>query len=97
MSPALAQCPADAAVAGALTFIFRTLTCADRADMLALFGVACSFNKAYVPVFFYHTLRYMWTAEKQVMWAPGEISVLNTIVATPLLFIVYDFFYSFFY
>ena len=56
----------------------------------------CRFNKMYVPVFFYHTLRYMWTAEQQVRWAPSEVSVLNTAVATPLLFIVYDFFYSFF-
>ena len=50
----------------------------------------------YVPVFFYHTLRYMWTAEKHVMWNPSEMSLFNTILATPSLFIVYDFFYSFF-
>ena len=50
----------------------------------------------YVPVFFYHTLRYMWTAEQYVMWNPSQISVLNTVLATPLLFIVYDFFYSLF-
>ena len=56
----------------------------------------CRFNKLYVPVFFYHTLRYMWTAEKHVIWNPSEMSLCNTVLATPLLFIVYDFFYSFF-
>ena len=56
-----------------------------------------AFNKAYIPAFFYHTLRYMWTAEPEyVLWAPHESTALNTVVATALLFLVYDFFYSLF-
>jgi sterol desaturase/sphingolipid hydroxylase (fatty acid hydroxylase superfamily) len=53
------------------------------------------FNKCYVPVFAYHTLRYAWRSPN-VAWACGEASALNTVGAVAMLFVVYDFFYSLF-
>lgn len=42
--------------------------------------------------FVYHCLQY-WCLSARVPWALGELSLANTVLALPMLFIFYDFFY----
>eukprot|EP00039_Didymoeca_costata_P014872 m.245842 g.245842 ORF g.245842 m.245842 type:complete len:257 (+) comp16109_c4_seq1:112-882(+) len=55
-----------------------------------------AFNRIITVVFVYHLLWYchgIGATSGQVKWDISELSILNTIVAFPALFIVYDFFY----
>ena len=50
-------------------------------------------NKFTTSVFTYHALRYCWTSA-EIKWSLSEATALNTVVAFPVLFLVYDFFYA---
>ena len=53
------------------------------------------FNKVWIPAFVYHTLRYVWYSEN-IAYGCSTVSLQNTALTLPMLFIIYDFFYSFF-
>lgn len=55
-------------------------------------GFIC-WNKFTTTVFTYHTVRYCWLASS-IKWSLDDASLLNTMVAFPALFVVYDFFYA---
>lgn len=52
-------------------------------------------NKVVTSVFTYHMMAYCWHSPS-VKWGGQETTLLNTVVAYPLLYIVYDFFYTLF-
>lgn len=52
-------------------------------------------NKIGTGVFNYHLFQYCWhSAGKGVYWKMSEMTIFNTIIALPLLFLVYDLFYA---
>lgn len=53
------------------------------------------FGKAGVGVLTYHLVRFSWL-HPAMRWAPADPSVLLAAVHVPLLFVVYDFFYTLF-
>lgn len=54
-------------------------------------------NKLGTACFNYHTMQYCWNAAGNgIYWNLNEMTILNTIVALPLLFLVYDLPYSLF-
>mmetsp|Transcript_10420 Transcript_10420/g.15473 ORF Transcript_10420/g.15473 Transcript_10420/m.15473 type:complete len:329 (+) Transcript_10420:40-1026(+) len=52
-----------------------------------------SLNKVATPPFVYCYLRYMYY-EPNAVWGLGDISWRNTLLPLPLMFIIYDFFYT---
>jgi sterol desaturase/sphingolipid hydroxylase (fatty acid hydroxylase superfamily) len=72
--------------------VYLGLTCASSLSRW-LFGGR--FNKAWVPIFVYQTNRYVWLS-KNIAFGLSEVSLKNTALTIPMLFIVYDFFYSLF-
>jgi sterol desaturase/sphingolipid hydroxylase (fatty acid hydroxylase superfamily) len=68
----------------------------DVLERVDLAFIACS--KLLTAAFTYHAIRYAWTQEA-VVWPRGGASgatVANTLLALPLLYVVYDLFYTFF-
>lgn len=51
------------------------------------------FSKLSLPPFVYFYLRYAFYCDS-VPWHPAQLSVINTLLALVLLFVVYDFFYT---
>lgn len=54
-----------------------------------------TFNKVCTAMFAYHAVRWVWTSPL-VLWAPDKATLLNTVAALPLLYIVYDLPYTLF-
>lgn len=55
------------------------------------------FNKLTTPLLSYQLLNYAFTSgEALVPLLPGQLTLLNTVVAFAALFVVYDFFYTLF-
>jgi sterol desaturase/sphingolipid hydroxylase (fatty acid hydroxylase superfamily) len=50
-------------------------------------------NKFTTSVFTYHAIRYCWLSPS-IKWSLDDTTPLNTVVAFPALFVVYDLFYS---
>ncbi len=56
-----------------------------------------TFNKLATTLFSYHLLRFQWCAPATaVAWGWDTVTWRNTVVALPLLYVVYDFFYTLF-
>jgi sterol desaturase/sphingolipid hydroxylase (fatty acid hydroxylase superfamily) len=57
-----------------------------------------SFNKLATTLFSYHLLKFQWfsSSPSQFAWKTSELTCGNTLVALPLLYITYDFFYTLF-
>ena len=53
--------------------------CPDPSALIAASAVR-SFNKLFVPVFFYQTLNYVWMSEN-VAWWPSDATLANTPLA----------------
>lgn len=57
-----------------------------------------AFNKLATTLFSYHLLRFLYTSANpgEIVWRVEDLTWRNTLLALPLLYIVYDFFYTLF-
>jgi sterol desaturase/sphingolipid hydroxylase (fatty acid hydroxylase superfamily) len=51
------------------------------------------FNRVATSLFTYHLLRFSWLYGG-VEWNPANVTLMNTLVSIPVMFVVYDFFYT---